>query len=151
METCILQNTSLNIYEEYFTENDEHTNSEEPGSKTACIFRDPCGDNYRNFLKQKLKISMYLSIACSRRPVSSISWGLEGTSIAVTYCNQEFQSLEYGTPKYSYIFDLQDPTKPLVQLEPPDHLVSLEPNIYKDWNLLAGGCYNGQVIMWPHI
>ena len=39
---------------------------------------------------------------------------------------------------------LEDPTKPLLDLIPPYHLVSCEFNP-KDGHLLAGGCYNGQV------
>ena len=38
----------------------------------------------------------------------------------------------------------EDPTKPSLELSPPFHLVSCEYNA-KDGNLLAGGCYNGQV------
>ena len=38
----------------------------------------------------------------------------------------------------------EDPTKAELELSPPFHLVSCEYNS-KDGNLLAGGCYNGQV------
>ena len=41
----------------------------------------------------------------------------------------------------------EDPTKPLLDLCPPYHLVSCEFNP-KESHLLAGGCYNGQVCWW---
>ena len=36
---------------------------------------------------------------------------------------------------------------PVMELQPPQHLVSCEFNP-KDGHLLAGGCYNGQVCWW---
>ena len=83
-----------------------------------------------------------------------------GNSIAIAYCNLEFLGLQPETPRTSYIFNIgkrkhqnaqisiclysEDPTKPLLDLIPPYHLVSCEFNP-KDGHLLAGGCYNGQV------
>ena len=40
---------------------------------------------------------------------------------------------------------VDDPTEPDLTLHPPSFLVSVEYNP-KDPNILAGGCYNGQVI-----
>jgi dynein intermediate chain 2 len=39
MENCIKQNNAIEIYEEYFTELDEATDSEEPRAKTVNLFR----------------------------------------------------------------------------------------------------------------
>jgi hypothetical protein len=39
MENCIKQNNAIEIYEEYFTEPDEATDSEEPKAKTVNLFR----------------------------------------------------------------------------------------------------------------
>ena len=41
-------------------------------------------------------------------------------------------------------FISDDPTEPDLTLQPPSFLVSVEYNV-KDPNILAGGCYNGQV------
>ena len=79
-----------------------------------------------------------------RRPVSSICWGPAGDKLALAYCNLEFLAMHPDTPKESHIFDIEDPTRPLVSLEPPYHAVCLEYNP-RDGNLVAGGCYNGQV------
>ena len=40
---------------------------------------------------------------------------------------------------------LDDPTEPDLVLQPPHFMVSCEYN-QKDPNIIAGGCYNGQVI-----
>lgn len=40
-----------------------------------------------------------------------------------------------------------DPTEPDMTLIPPSYLVSIEYNP-KDPNILAGGCYNGQICWW---
>ena len=60
--------------------------------------------------------------------------------------------LQYRWPELWLVSNLlrniaEDPTKPLLSLYPPYHLVSCEFNP-KDGHLLAGGCYNGQVCWW---
>ena len=56
----------------------------------------------------------------------------------------EFQATHPDTSKESYIFNVDDPTEPDLTLQPPSFLVSCEYNP-KDPNIIAGGCYNGQV------
>ncbi|XP_023346915.1 dynein intermediate chain 3, ciliary [Eurytemora carolleeae] len=129
MESCIKQNNAIEIYEEYFTETDEATDCEEPKAKTVNLFRD------------------YESCNGWNRPVSSIAWCPDGERLAITYCNLEFQAIQPGTPKTSFIFHIDDPTHPDVILNPPFHVVSSEFSP-RDVNLLAGGCYNGQVCWW---
>ena len=46
----------------------------------------------------------------------------------------------------SKICVLDDPTEPDLVLQPPHFMVSCEYN-QKDPNIIAGGCYNGQVII----
>lgn len=129
MESCIKQNNAIEIYQDYFNEIDEATDCEEPRAKTVNLYRDPeSADGHL-------------------RPVSSIAWNPDGEQIAIAYCNLEFLGLQPETPKTSYIFNIEDPTKPLLDLYPPYHLVSCEFNP-KDGHLLAGGCYNGQVCWW---
>ena len=55
-----------------------------------------------------------------------------------------FQATHPDTPKESYIFHVEDPTEPELVLEAPSFLVSAEYN-NRDHNIIAGGCYNGQV------
>ena len=47
--------------------------------------------------------------------------------------------------KWNILYFTDDPTEPDLTLHPPSFLVSVEYNP-KDPNILAGGCYNGQVI-----
>jgi len=70
-----------------------------------------------------------------------------GSKIAIAYCNLEFQATLPDTPKESFIFHVEDPTVPNLTLHPPYFLVSVEYNP-KDYNVVAGGCYNGQVCWW---
>jgi hypothetical protein len=72
----------------------------------------------------------------------------------------EFQAITSDTPKSSYIFDIgkkkvgyvilfnvfpaEDPINPLVELQPPNHLVCSQFNP-RDSHILAAGCHNGQV------
>lgn len=80
-----------------------------------------------------------------QRPISAVSWCPDGGSkIAIAYCNLEFQATHPDTTRESYIFNVDDPTEPDLVLQPPSFLVSLEYN-QKDPNIIAGGCYNGQV------
>ena len=44
-----------------------------------------------------------------------------------------------------FLHFLDDPTEPDLVLQPPHFMVSCEYN-QKDPNIIAGGCYNGQVI-----
>ena len=100
-----------------------------------------------------------------------MSWCPDGGSkIAIAYCNLEFQATHPDTTKESYVFNvgkflsrkfeyflfclqkreiklcvLDDPTEPDLVLQPPHFMVSCEYN-QKDPNIIAGGCYNGQVI-----
>merc|ERR1719220_2549752 len=129
MEGCIKQNNAIEIYEDYFNEVDEATDCEEPRAKTVNLYRDP------------------EALDGHIRPVAGIAWNPDGEQIAIAYCNLEFQALALDTPRASYVFHIEDPTKAALELSPPFHLVSCEYNS-KDGNLLAGGCYNGQVCWW---
>ena len=52
--------------------------------------------------------------------------------------------LSTGSNKNTFVLLLDDPTEPDLTIHPPSYLVSVEYNP-KDPNILAGGCYNGQV------
>ena len=96
----------IDIYEDYFENDDDATRCEQPEAKTVHVFRDPT-------LPYK-------------RPVSSVSWCPDGGSkIVIAYCNLEFQATHPDTTKESYIFNIDDPTEPNLVLDPPHFLVSL--------------------------
>ncbi|XP_028935447.1 dynein intermediate chain 2, axonemal [Ornithorhynchus anatinus] len=128
MERCIKQNNAIDIYQEYFEEDDtDEVTEEAPSAKTINIFRDP------NEIK---------------RTVTHLSWHPDGSKkLAVAYSNLEFQRGLRNMSFDSYIWDLENPNKPEYVLKPSSPLVTVEYNP-KDSHVLLGGCYNGQIAYW---
>ncbi|CAF0850563.1 unnamed protein product [Adineta steineri] len=120
----IKQNNAIDIYENYFQNIEADVVEEAPFAKTINIYRDPHS---------------------TRRTANHISWNADGArKIAVSYCNLEFQSASNDAYIDSYIWDIENPTKPDFYLKPISPLVCVEFNP-KDAHQLVGGCYNGQV------
>ncbi|XP_053552306.1 dynein axonemal intermediate chain 2 [Bombina bombina] len=128
MEHCIKQNNAVDIYEEYFEEEEELAGTDEaPSAKTINVFRDP------NEIK---------------RTATHLSWHPDGSKkLAVAYSSLEFQRASKDMSFDSYIWDIENPNKPELTLKPVSPLVSLEYNP-KDSHILVGGCYNGQITYW---
>ncbi|KAJ7984806.1 hypothetical protein DPEC_G00358590 [Dallia pectoralis] len=128
MEHCIKQNNAIDIYQEYFEEEELVEESEEkPFAKTINVFRDP------NEVK---------------RTASSLSWHPDGSrKLAVAYSSLEFQKVSKDMSLNSYIWDIENPNKPEMTLKPVSPLVCVEYNP-KDSHILVGGCYNGQIAYW---
>ncbi|XP_057572243.1 dynein axonemal intermediate chain 2 isoform X2 [Hippopotamus amphibius kiboko] len=128
MEHCIKQNNAIDIYQEYFDDEDAVEVTEEaPSAKTINVFRDP----------QEIK-----------RPAMHISWHPDGNrKLAVAYSCLNFQRAPEGMSNESYIWDLENPNRPEIALKPSSPLVTLEYNP-KDSHVLLAGCYNGQIACW---
>ncbi|XP_027759976.1 dynein intermediate chain 2, axonemal isoform X2 [Empidonax traillii] len=128
MEHCIRQNNAIDIYEEYFAEDEEEEGVEEPPSaKTINVLRDP------NPVK---------------RTATHLSWHPDASKeLAVAYCSLEFQDRRRDISFDSYIWDMEHPYKPELTLTLSSPVVTLEYNP-KDWHHLLGGCYNGQIVYW---
>ncbi|CAL8309424.1 unnamed protein product [Boreogadus saida] len=128
MEHCINQNNAIDIYEEYFEDQDLVEDMQEcPSAKTINIFRDP----------NKVK-----------RTVTSMSWQPGGCrKLAVAYSCLDFQKATKDMSFDSYIWDIENPNKPEMCINPVAPLVCLE-YIPTDCHILAGGCYNGQIAYW---
>ncbi|KAB1264924.1 Dynein intermediate chain 2; axonemal, partial [Camelus dromedarius] len=125
---CIKQNNAIDIYQEYFDDEDAVEVMEEaPSAKTINVFRDP----------QEIK-----------RPATHLSWHPDGNrKLAVAYACLNFQRAPEGMSNDSYIWDLENPNRPEIALKPSSPLVTLEYNP-KDSHVLLGGCYNGQIACW---
>ncbi|KAF0294467.1 Dynein intermediate chain 3, ciliary [Amphibalanus amphitrite] len=125
MEHCIKQNNTLDMYEEYFGGEQDGGPAGEgsTGAKTVNVFRDPCPQ---------------------RRAVSSLSWSPDATRLAAAYTSLRFQSSARDLPVQSFVWDVENPSRPDYTLTPPDSLVSLEFNP-KESFVLAGGTYRGRV------
>uniref|UniRef100_A0AAR2JBL9 Dynein, axonemal, intermediate chain 2b n=2 Tax=Pygocentrus nattereri TaxID=42514 RepID=A0AAR2JBL9_PYGNA len=128
MEHCIRQNNAIDIYQEYFEEEEVVEETEEqPSAKTINVFRDP------NEVK---------------RTATSLSWHPDGSrKLAVAYSSLEFQKVTKDMSYDSYIWDIENPNKPEMTLKPVSPLVCLEYNS-KDSHILVGGSYNGQIAYW---
>ncbi|KAH0629340.1 hypothetical protein JD844_011348 [Phrynosoma platyrhinos] len=128
MDHCIKQNNAINIYEEYFEEEEmAGVTDEPPSAKTISVFRDP------NLIK---------------RTATHLSWHPDRCrKLAVSYSSLEFQRSSKDMSYDSYIWDLEIPNKPEMVIRPTSPLVCLEYNP-KDSHILIGGCYNGQIAYW---
>ncbi|KAM9342518.1 dynein axonemal intermediate chain 2 [Pholidichthys leucotaenia] len=128
MEHCIRQNNAVDIYEEYFEDEEEVEEIQEPPyAKTINIFRDP----------NKIK-----------RTVTGLSWHPDGArKLAAAYSCLEFQKTSKDMSLDSYIWDVENPNRPEMTLKPGSPLVCLDYNP-KDSHTLVGGSYNGQIVFW---
>ncbi|XP_014812088.1 PREDICTED: dynein intermediate chain 2, axonemal isoform X2 [Calidris pugnax] len=129
MEHCIKQNNAINIYEEYFGEEEEtaEVEDEPPSAKYIDVIRDPNE---------------------TKRTATHLSWHPDTCKkLAVAYSRLEFQKNAKDMSFDSYIWDLENSNKPELALKPSSPLVRLEYNP-KDSHILLGGCYNGQMAYW---
>ncbi|XP_069655492.1 dynein axonemal intermediate chain 2 isoform X2 [Haliaeetus albicilla] len=128
MEHCVKQNNAINIYKEYFEEEEMvEVEDEPPSAKTINVIRDP---------------------NVTKRTATHLSWHPDTCKkLAVAYSSLEFQQNMKNMSFDSYIWDLENPNKPELVLRPSSPLVSLEYNP-KDSHVLVGGCYNGQMAYW---
>jgi len=130
IEDTIKQNTSIDIYQEYFAgEGAADYSAPPPSAKTLAVFKDPTTP--------------------SKRSACSVSWHPDaGRKLAVAFAIMQFQDKRMDDQvkenQYSYIWDVNNPNTPEQELKPPSPLCCLEYNP-KDPHLLAGGSYNGLV------
>lgn len=122
MEGIILQNNSVNIYETYFTGLDSVSPSVESHMEQIQAFKDPLVGN---------------------RLIKHLSWSPDqGSKISTAYVSKGNESV-----RDSYIWDVENPTTPLVRFEPHSTIYSLEFNP-KDPMILCSGLQSGQVAAW---
>ena len=125
VEGDIKQNYAIDIYQEYFAGEYVDHSSEAPSAKTLSVFKDPSE---------------------VKRTVANISWYPDGgKKLAVAFAIMQFQDprAEQAT-EFSYIWDVNNPNTPELQLTPASPLCCLEYNP-KDPHFLVGGSYNGLV------
>ncbi|XP_057656309.1 dynein intermediate chain 3, ciliary-like [Diorhabda carinulata] len=127
MENCILQNNALNIYQQYFSDVEPMPLVERSSARTVNVYQDQCTPT---------------------RPVTHISWSPDNqTKLAVSHCNLVFQAYIPKQSHVSYIWEVENPNRPLYTLKPEQPIVCLEYN-QKDPHILASGQMNGQVAIW---
>lgn len=126
VDTCIKQNNTIDIYENYFEGESVDVSSEPPSAKGLAVFRDA---------------------ARVKRTVTGMHWHPDGDKLAAAYSILSFQDdrMMHGRlPMKSFVWDVANPNQPMSTLVPPSPLVSLRWN-HKMHTVLAGGSYNGLV------
>ncbi|XP_018577180.1 dynein intermediate chain 3, ciliary-like [Anoplophora glabripennis] len=127
MENCILQNNAINIYQQYFSDVEPTTLVERSSARTVNLYQDQCNPT---------------------RPITHISWSPDNqTKLAVSHCNLIFQPKGQRDSTFSYIWEVENPNRPLIILKPEYSVVCLEYN-QKDPHSLVSGQINGQVALW---
>ncbi|NWS61260.1 DNAI2 protein, partial [Chunga burmeisteri] len=141
MEHCVKQNNAIDIYEEYFGEEEmAEVEDEPPSAKTINIISKLTSFFDVLLLKRDPNVT--------KRTATHLSWHPDTCKkLAVAYSSLEFQQNMKDMSFDSYIWDLENPNKPELVLKPSSPLVSLEYNP-KDSHVLVGGCYNGQMAYW---
>ncbi|KAK1747909.1 hypothetical protein QTG54_001872 [Skeletonema marinoi] len=129
VQRCMNQNNTVNIYEEYFDGNEIEHCSEPPFAKGLAVFRDP---------------------SPVTRTATSVNWHPEGSNngkVAVSYSVLDFQDERLNNPDMlasSYIWDVSNSNKPIVEIVPPSPLSCLRFNP-KSSDTLVGGSCNGMI------
>lgn len=86
MESSILQNNAINIYQQYFSELEPTPLVERSSARTLNVFQD------QNTIT---------------RPITHLSWSPDGGSkIAVSHCNLKFQATNAHETTHSYIWEI---------------------------------------------
>lgn len=126
VDTCLRQNNTVDIYEEYFKGEEVDHSAEPPSARGLAVFRDP---------------------NATKRTACKIHWHPEGTKLAVAYSVLQFQDprmMGGRLPMKSYIWSLANPNAPERTLIPQSPLMCLRYH-HKLTDVLVGGCYNGLV------
>lgn len=125
LEHAINQNNAVNIYELYFDGLEPPPLMARCSSRTVNVYRDP---------------------APKKRPVTHISWSPDnGSKIAVSHCDTS--ALCEPNETASYIWEVENPNRPLYTLSAQSSSICLEYNS-KESNMLISGMFNGQVAAW---
>eukprot|EP00742_Colponemidia_sp_Colp-10_P001216 GILJ01001309.1.p1 GENE.GILJ01001309.1~~GILJ01001309.1.p1 ORF type:complete len:593 (-),score=99.77 GILJ01001309.1:140-1918(-) len=126
-ERSILQNNTIDIFEEYFLGQTVDHSTENLSTKTLMLFKDQTEE---------------------KRAVSKISWHPDGPNkLAVAYSILRFQQMPDRMPVQSYIWDVNNPNSPDRELLPQSPLCTVVYN-HKNPDTLVGGCYNGLIAFW---
>ncbi|EFN79166.1 Dynein intermediate chain 2, axonemal [Harpegnathos saltator] len=127
MERCMKQNSAINIYEHYFDDIVPTALVLPRGVRTSNVYADP----------QPIV-----------RPVSHLSWSSsEHNRLAGAYSFMEFERQPPSVDPCSYIWDIENPNKPVMQLRSSSPLMSIEFNP-RDPSMLISGLMSGQVCNW---
>lgn len=128
--SILAKNQQINMFEEYFEDEEPEHKIEKVNIKTLKIFKknDESG----------------------KRAVTSISWHPDGPfKLAASYSLMKFQPNNSKSNCKSYIWDINNPNVPCDTINPTSPIVKMEYN-HKNVEQLGFGCYNGVIGVWDH-
>ncbi|KYN19471.1 Dynein intermediate chain 3, ciliary [Trachymyrmex cornetzi] len=127
MERCVLQNNVINIYEHYFDDIEPRALVLSRGIRTSNMYADP----------QPIV-----------RPINHLSWSPGAQNrLAAAYSFMEFERKLSNVNPSSYIWDIENPNKPVICLRSSSPLLIVEFNP-RDPSMLISGLMSGQVCNW---
>ncbi|XP_012347214.1 dynein intermediate chain 3, ciliary-like isoform X2 [Apis florea] len=127
MEHCVLENNTMNIYENFFDDLIPTRMAKEYNLRVVNLFEDP---------------------EVKSRPIRHLSWSPNnGDRLAAAYAYYEFERDWADLSPYSYVWDIENPNKALYTLKSQIPLMTVEFNP-RDHVVLTGGLMNGQVCYW---
>jgi dynein intermediate chain 2 len=119
-------NVALDLYSSDFPPTETSSEVSDPQIRTLSIFRD----------------------RYAARSVSSISWSADTSSVRrIAFCYTPKDTAAPNTHYESFIYNLECPSVPELELRPPSPLLCLEYNT-KDGNFLVGGMVHGSLSLW---
>jgi len=156
-ESVILQNNTIDLYETYFDETEFEMDTEPPSAKTVCLFRDPTQQR-RSCVQTAWNPDGSFKLATAYCDLAFQGGGhKKGGNAHMTDEEKEAESkaVKESSGKYtgvesrnsSFIWDVNSPNEPELELRAPSPLCSLVYN-HRNSDQLAGGCYNGLVGFW---
>mmetsp|Transcript_45161 Transcript_45161/g.144663 ORF Transcript_45161/g.144663 Transcript_45161/m.144663 type:complete len:571 (-) Transcript_45161:80-1792(-) len=125
--TCLEQNDTIDLFENYFQEEEPEHMPENLTMKTVALFRDPADE---------------------KRSVTKIGWHPEGpTKLVGSYANLRFQRMTDEMPMASFIWDINERNVPLTELRATSPLICCQYN-QKNADVLVGGSYSGLLYLY---
>uniref|UniRef100_A0A0C9RU86 Dnai2 protein n=1 Tax=Fopius arisanus TaxID=64838 RepID=A0A0C9RU86_9HYME len=126
-ERNVLQNGTINIYQQYFDDMIPTPLILPMGIRTINVYEDP---------------------QVPVRPVTHLAWSPDsGKRLAVAHGCTEFQRVSPKLSLYSYIWNIENPNKPFMALKADHPSVTIEFNP-RDPSMLISGLMSGQVCNW---
>ena len=127
-EKYVRQNNTINIFEEYFDEDDAATDIKPSFVGSVAVFKDPVSDD-------------------EDRAINKVSWSPSGEHIVMAYCNTEYLAYyDRIIDKTSLVYDVSNPLTPLLRIQPPSPLLTLQYH-RRESGLVVGGTLSGHMVL----
>ena len=127
-EKYVKQNNCINIFEEYFEEEDSITSIKPTQVGSIAVFKDPISNQ-------------------NDRSINKVCWSPQGDKVAMAFCNTEYLAYyDRNIDSRSLVYDVSNPLHPIMKLTPHSPLMTLQYN-KREHNILVGGTLSGHLVM----